>query len=220
MEVGVLSQSISREKHLNLWNPMKTKFKSIVSSACHSFGGAVCTGAVLLMAARAESQNLFVATTSDNIYEFTPSGVQSTFASGLANACGLAFNSAGDLFVATGNDGIDEFTPGGGRSKFAYVISVGLTFNSAGDLFDSDWASGNIYEFTPSGVQSTFASGLYEPIELAFQGVTLPVPEPSVLGLLAVGATALLVRCRRKQASSRPSKSVKQSDFIRKRFFT
>ncbi|MGH8022806.1 MAG: PEP-CTERM sorting domain-containing protein [Limisphaerales bacterium] len=33
---------------------------------------------------------------------------------------------------------------------------------------------------------------------MAFQGVTLPVPEPSVLGLLAVGIASLVVRgCRR-----------------------
>ena len=36
----------------------------------------------------------------------------------------------------------------------------GLAFNSAGDLFVADVSSGNIYEFTPGGAQSTFASGL------------------------------------------------------------
>jgi len=44
--------------------------------------------------------------------------------------------------------------------------------------------------------KTTFASGLSSPFGLAFQ----PVPEPSVMGLLAVGATALLVR-RRKTAA-------------------
>ena len=39
---------------------------------------------------------------SGNIYEFTPGGVQSTFASGLSAPNELAFNSAGDLFVADG----------------------------------------------------------------------------------------------------------------------
>ena len=39
-------------------------------------------------------------------------------------------------------------------------MPVGLAFNSAGDLFVADFGSGNIYEFTPGGAQSTFASGL------------------------------------------------------------
>jgi hypothetical protein len=47
------------------------------------------------------------------------------------------------------------------------------------------------------GEESTFASGLGAPTFLAFQGETLPVPEPSALGLVAVGAIALLVRRRR-----------------------
>jgi len=62
----------------------------------------------------------------------------------------------------------------------------------AQNLYEADYASGNIYEFTPGGAQSTFATGLADPVALAFQGVTLPVPEPSTMGLLAIGATALL----------------------------
>jgi hypothetical protein len=131
-----------------------------------------------------------------NIYEFTPDGEQSTFASGLY-PIGLVFNSAGDLF-ATGDGNIYKFSPSGVRSTFASGLpGVGvLAFNSADDLFALD--SGNMYEFTPDGTQSTFASGL-DPVGMAFQGETLPVPEPSALGLLAVGATALLARRRRIQ---------------------
>jgi hypothetical protein len=70
---------------------------------------------------------------------------------------------------------------------------LGLAFDSAGDLFEADYGSGNIYEYTPGGAQTTFASGLSNPAGLAFQ----PVPEPSALGLLAVGAAAFLVRRHR-----------------------
>jgi hypothetical protein len=73
----------------------------------------------------------------------------------------------------------------------------GLAFNNAGDLFVADSSSGNIYEFTPDGVRNSFASGLEQPYGLAFE----PVPEPSALGLLAVGATALLV-CRRRNLAT------------------
>jgi hypothetical protein len=74
----------------------------------------------------------------------------------------------------------------------------GLAFNSTGDLFVADLGSANVYEFTPSGAKSTFASGLHEPAGLAFQGVTLPVPEPSTWALIGVGLSALLVLRRRK----------------------
>ena len=37
---------------------------------------------------------------------------------------------------------------------------IGLAFDSSGNLFEVDPHSGNIYKFTPGGVQTTFASGL------------------------------------------------------------
>jgi hypothetical protein len=56
---------------------------------------------------------------SGNINEFTPGGTRSTFASGLNEPGGLAFNSAGNLFEADFSNNIYEFTPGGTRSTFA-----------------------------------------------------------------------------------------------------
>ena len=134
---------------------------------------------------------------SGNIYEFTPGGTRSTFASGLNRPVGLAFNSAGNLFEADAlSNNIYEFTPGGTRTTFASGLNypIGLAFNSGGNLFEADYLSDNIYDFTPGGTRSTFASGLNGPAGLAFQ----PVPEGSTLGLLAVGALALgLVWLRR-----------------------
>jgi len=105
----------------------------------------------------------------------------------------LAFNSAGDLFASENERGnIWEYTPSGTRSLFASGLSypIGLAFNNAGDLFVANYGyyGGNsITEITPNGSQSIFASGLNGPTALAFQGETLPVPEPSALGLLAIG---------------------------------
>jgi hypothetical protein len=53
-----------------------------------------------------------------------------------------------------------------------------VAFNSAGVLFEADWGTGNIYEFTTTGVKSTFASGMVHPEELAFQ----PVPVLARIG--------------------------------------
>jgi sugar lactone lactonase YvrE len=157
----------------NTMNP--DAIKTNILTMRHSLGVAVCAGAVLLLTAGAQGQNLFVADFgSDNIYEFTPGGTRSTVASGLNYPQGLAFNSAGDLFEADednqiGGGNIYEFTPGGAKSTFASGLNPeGLAFNSAGDLFEADAVSGNIYEFTPGGTKSTFASGLNWPTELAF----------------------------------------------------
>src|SRR5215469_2452452 len=75
---------------------------------------------VPVLAVNASAQNLFVADKgSGNIYEFTPGGARSSFASGLNFPFGLAFNSAGDLFVANLNgNSITEITPGGVQSTF------------------------------------------------------------------------------------------------------
>jgi sugar lactone lactonase YvrE len=191
-----LSQLISREK----FEPVKTQFKSVLNAASSPFGGIIGAGAVLLIASSVPAQNLFETSSGDgNIYEFTPGGAQSTFASGLPSPFGLAFNSAGNLFVADASGNIYEFTPGGGQSTFASGLAdpEALAFNSAGNLFVSEHYSDDIYEYTPGGGQSTFASGADYSVGLAFQ----PVPEPSVLGLLAVGVTALIFHRRRKLAA-------------------
>jgi hypothetical protein len=83
----------------------------------------------------------------------------------------------------------------------------------AQNLFVSS-SGGSIYQFTPSGAQSTFASGLSLPNEFTPDGARStfasglggpyglafePVPEPSTLGLLAVTVFGLtLLRGRQR----------------------
>lgn len=133
------------------------------------------------------------------IYEFSPGGVKSVFASGLVGPTALAFDSAGNLFVANGTV-IDEYTPGGAQSTFATGMAdpTSLAFDSTGDLYVSNGATfgtivGGIFEYTPGGVRSTFVSGVHAN-GLAFQDETLPVPEPSTMALLAAGTIMLLGR--------------------------
>ena len=99
------------------------------------------------------------------VYKFTPTGVRTTFASGLNYPFALAFDSRGNLFVADGGyDGYDfpvlgaavyKFTPSGLRSTVASendqvsVIPYGLAIDSADNLFVADQVSGNILKFTP-----------------------------------------------------------------------
>src|ERR1700677_4664067 len=85
--------------------------KKMSQTIYYSFGGTICAGAIFLLAPGASAQNLFVADYQNgNIYEYSSGGVQSTFATGLENPTGLAFNSAGDLFAADqGRGSIYEF---------------------------------------------------------------------------------------------------------------
>lgn len=139
-------------------------------------GAAAFIGTVMLMTSSVSAQNLFVSNfTGQDIYEITPGGTQTIFASGLDYPYGFAFDSMGNLFVANtaldaNNEGyITEITPGGVESTFASGLDPkALAFNSGGDLFVADYKSGNIYEYTPGGVQSLFASGFNTPQVLAF----------------------------------------------------
>jgi sugar lactone lactonase YvrE len=109
-----------------------------------------------------------------DIFKFTPGGTRSVFGSTPGQSFGLAFNSAGDLFAADVVDStIYEFMPDGTRSVFAGPSAfasnsgpIGLAFDSAGNLFVS--TGDTILQFTPTGSESTFASGLNSPRGLAF----------------------------------------------------
>jgi hypothetical protein len=77
-----------------------------------------------------------------------------------------------------------------------------LAFDSAGNLFVVNTGDGTVVEFKAGGGQSTFVTGLSNPASIAIQGQTLPVPEPSALGLLAAVASVIVVhRVRRGTAS-------------------
>jgi len=155
----------------------KTTFKSALDEACYLFGRAICLGALSLVCSSAPAQNLFVSSDAagGNIYEFTPNGVRSTFASGLAGA--LAFDKAGNLFVSDRGN-IYKITPNGVRSTFASGLAGALAVDSAGNLFVTTGyrddfgfpinGSGKIYKLTPNGLRTTFASGLDLPTGLAF----------------------------------------------------
>jgi len=116
--------------------------------------------------------NLFVANQhSGQIVKFTPGGVGSVFASGLNTPVNVAFDSSGNLFILLANGQIYKGTPGGALSFFgnSRFNSFGLAFDTAGNLFASNYNDNAIYEFTPGGVRSVFATtGMDGPLGLAF----------------------------------------------------
>jgi len=145
------------------------KLRPSIGLTSHLISGVLCL-VISLFCARASAQNLF-ATDYLSIDEFTPDGVQSTFASGLNNPLGLAFDRVGNLFVAdtgtyTGTGAVYKFTPAGVRTTFASGLNFprALAFDSQGNLFVTAADDVTIYKFTPSGARTTFAtvqSGAY-----------------------------------------------------------
>jgi hypothetical protein len=112
----------------------------------------------------------------------------------------IAFDNAGDMYginflAGPYNPSILEYTPSGGVSGVTGSPSGAtcLALDSAGDLFVG-CSNGDIDEITTGGLESTVAT-LDGPVE----GLVV-VPEPSVLGLLSVGAMIFLLRRRFAQA--------------------
>jgi sugar lactone lactonase YvrE len=135
------------------------------------------------------SDNVFVMVSNlhvSMIYRFTPDGARSRFAiipgAGTSTqGFDLAFDSMGNLFAADASAAtIYNFAPDGTRRVFVgpeaftdlEVGPIGLAFDHFGNLFVSTevfpFTDDRILKFTPSGVKSTFATGLHSPRGLAF----------------------------------------------------
>ncbi len=126
-----------------------------------------------------------------NVSKFTPAGVQSTFASGFNYPTGIAFDGTGNLFVCSQGVGVFEVSPTGAVSTFTTDVTDPryLAFDTAGNLYVCDVGDatgtsgqGNVYEFTPAGARTTFASNLAFPSGIVFTPTltTTPVTLPSV----------------------------------------
>src|SRR5438270_7595596 len=81
-------------------NPL-TQFKKILILSVRTL---LSLAAIFALTITAHAQNLYVSANvpggSHAIFEYTPAGTQSTYATGLNNPRGLAFDSIGNLFAA------------------------------------------------------------------------------------------------------------------------
>src|SRR5215471_21423620 len=137
----------------------------------------ISLGVFFTLAITAHAQNLYVSANapgSHKIFEFTPGGTQSIYASGLDNPRGLAFDSIGNLFATTAHEADDieigkvlkfnlrnHVSTAGSAAKFFFE---GLAIDIAGNVYvmaDDDTSptdAGTIFKFTPSGDRIIFGS--------------------------------------------------------------
>ena len=146
--------------------------------------------AIFALAITAHAQNLYVSAQfpgTHKIFEFTPDGTQSTYASGLLFPRGLAFDSIGNLFAAETVQPDDHST---GRvlrfnlrnkvstaGSAAYFFFEGLAVDIAGNAYvmanddNSPTAASTIFKFTPDGERIVFGSVPSQGWGLAFDSV-------------------------------------------------
>jgi len=123
-------------------------------------------GAIFALAITTHAQNLYVSANvpggNHEIFEFTPSGVQSVYASGLNNPRGLAFDSIGNLYATTAHDA--------GPIEIGRVLKYDLrnhvsTFGSASKFFFEGLArdiAGNVYVLANDDTSPTEASTIFK----------------------------------------------------------
>src|SRR4029077_17782028 len=134
-------------------------------------------GAIFALAITAHAQKLYVSANgarSHEIFEFTSSGAQSIYASGLNNPRGLAFDSIGNLFATTAHDAgkievgrVLKFNLRNHVSSFGSAnksFLEGLATDIAGNVYvmanddTSPTGASTIFKFTPSGDRIVFGS--------------------------------------------------------------
>jgi len=134
-------------------------------------------GAIFALVTATHAQNLYVSVQrqpTHAILEYTPSGTQSTYASGLLFPRGLAFDSIGNLFAAEtvqpDDHSIGRVLRFNLRNKVstagsaAYFFFEGLAVDIAGNAYvmasddRSPTEAGTIFKFTPGGERIVFGS--------------------------------------------------------------
>ena len=155
---------------------LKTILSSLVTAACFSIGAA--------STAHADHNDLFASINGGSgngagfIYQYTPTGTQSTFLSSLNRPRGLAFNSAGTIYLAsTTTDGSSVFhgsilqiAPDGTTTTFATgfpdnFFLEGLALDGTGNVFvnssnlaDTNNITGTVFKVLPDGTVTTFGT--------------------------------------------------------------
>ena len=145
------------------------------------------------------SNNLYVANWYGGIQKFSSTGkLLTTWSGGPPNPYGLAFDKSGNAYASFVNNGaIEILNSNGTMSLFASTSPpnpYGIAFDSSGNLYAANfgWGNGSIEKFNPSGVGTTFSSGLGDPSG----GIAILIPEPATWILVVLGG-GMVVGIRR-----------------------
>jgi hypothetical protein len=142
---------------------------------------------------------------------------------------GLAFDEAGNLYVSDANAcnahapgcaAISKVTPTGAVSTFVTDIDdpfhnlfdpTGLAFGPDGTLYAVVFSQQRIYDITPSGSASIFASDFGTADWIISVRKPHPVPEPGTLALLGitclVGVAGVRRQTRRRSAAAKGART-------------
>ena len=133
---------------------VKTRFRAVYLSVC----------LVLLQCPLAHADYIYVTDKgAGTVMKYDANGSGYTFASGLNDPRGLAFDTSGNLFVASAGDGtITKFDPVGNSAPFYSGLSspTGLAFDSFGNLFVAEAGIDTISKFDSEGTRSVFATNV------------------------------------------------------------
>src|SRR5665213_2142297 len=155
---------------------------------------ATALAAAALTITTANAQNIFVANQgSTTVSEFNSSGtvLNASFAAGLEEPGGLAFDSSGDLYAAnTASGTVSEFNSSGTLLHASFASGLSGPYGLANE-------SGTVSEFNSSGtlINTISDPSLHGPGFIAISPT--PAPEPSTWALLAAGMAVLLGLRRR-----------------------
>ena len=147
-------------------------------------------GMIFGLAIAARAQNLYVSlqgpltNSGGSISEYTPTGVQETFATAPFPR-GVAFDNSGNFFVASTDAKVFDharvlkFAPNGHQSVLGNVAQgffEGLVTDTAGNVYavavedKSPALAGIIYKFAPDGTRTAFGTIPGQTFGLAFDG--------------------------------------------------
>jgi sugar lactone lactonase YvrE len=166
-----------------------------VAGSCTSIGSGFVQPAAIAVDAQG---SVYVADAStQSLYKITTAGTQTTLASNLSGASGIALASDGGIYVAvTGS--VKRVSAAGAVTTFATGPAQpgGIWLAAGGKIYVADVSGNRVVAIAPGGVQSTVATGLNAPQSVALDNAgNLYITDTGNNRVVSVPATAVGYVC-------------------------